>query len=133
MFEEQWGNNHETITVVSFLFICIVIHCHRLSLRIFMSSKKSHESKSIYCIYISIHFLKVFQILMVYWLVLGNTKIWKYLKNRYTSKCSNHGIRSLNIINTYVASDFFKFIWWKSENIYRKYIIIYWRTNTHIS
>ena len=34
MFEEQYGNNYETITVVSLLFINLVIHCHRLALRI---------------------------------------------------------------------------------------------------
>ena len=34
MFKEQCGNKHETITVVSLLFIKLVIRCHRLALRI---------------------------------------------------------------------------------------------------
>ena len=37
--KEQCGNKHKTITVVSLLFINLVIHCHRLALRIFMSSQ----------------------------------------------------------------------------------------------
>ena len=41
MFEERWGNKHETITMVSLLFINLVIHFHRLILRIFMSSQHS--------------------------------------------------------------------------------------------
>ena len=32
MFEERCGIKHETITVVSLLFINIVIHCHSLAL-----------------------------------------------------------------------------------------------------
>ena len=40
MFEDQCGNKHETITVASDLFINLVIHCHRLALRIFMSSRQ---------------------------------------------------------------------------------------------
>ena len=39
MFEERCGNKHETIIVVALLFINLVIHCHRLALRIFMSSR----------------------------------------------------------------------------------------------
>ena len=39
MFEEQCGNKHETIIVVSLLFIKIVIHYHCLALRVFMSSQ----------------------------------------------------------------------------------------------
>ena len=39
MFEEGCGNKHETITVVSILFINLAIHCHCLALRIFMSSQ----------------------------------------------------------------------------------------------
>ena len=39
MFEERQGNKHETITVVSILFINLVIHCHCLELRVFMSSQ----------------------------------------------------------------------------------------------
>ena len=33
IFEEPCGIKRETITVVSFLFFDLVIHCHRLSLR----------------------------------------------------------------------------------------------------
>ena len=33
MFEERCGIKRETITVVSLLFINILIHCHRLALR----------------------------------------------------------------------------------------------------
>ena len=33
MFEERCGIKCETITVVSLLFINLVIHCHRLSIR----------------------------------------------------------------------------------------------------
>ena len=33
MFEERCGIKHETITVVSFLFINLVIHSQRLALR----------------------------------------------------------------------------------------------------
>ena len=33
MFEERCGIKHETITVVSLLFIYLVINCHRLALR----------------------------------------------------------------------------------------------------
>ena len=33
MFEERCGIKRETITVVSLLFINIVIHCHSLALR----------------------------------------------------------------------------------------------------
>ena len=33
MFEEQCGIKRETITVVSLLFINLVIHCNRLELR----------------------------------------------------------------------------------------------------
>ena len=32
MFEERCGIKHETITVVSLLFINLLIHCHRLAL-----------------------------------------------------------------------------------------------------
>ena len=32
-FEERCGIKHEAITVVSLLFINLVIHCHRLALR----------------------------------------------------------------------------------------------------
>ena len=32
MFEERCGNKHETIAVVSLLFINLVIHCDRLAL-----------------------------------------------------------------------------------------------------
>ena len=39
MFEERCGNKHETITVVSLLFINIVIRYHSLELRIFLSSR----------------------------------------------------------------------------------------------
>ena len=39
MFEEQCGIKHETITMVSFLFINLVIHCHRLALRNCVFSK----------------------------------------------------------------------------------------------
>ena len=53
IFEERCGNKHETITVVSLLFINLVIHCHHLALRIFMSSqhlKQNRSSKSEYLI-----------------------------------------------------------------------------------
>ena len=33
MFEERCGIKRETITVVSLIFINLVIHCHRLALR----------------------------------------------------------------------------------------------------
>ena len=33
MFEDRCGIKHETITVVSLLFINLVINCHRLALR----------------------------------------------------------------------------------------------------
>ena len=33
MFEEKCGIKRETITVVSLLFINLVIHCHRLAIR----------------------------------------------------------------------------------------------------
>ena len=39
MFEERCGNKHETITVVSLLFINLVIRYHSLELRIFLSSR----------------------------------------------------------------------------------------------
>ena len=39
-FEERCGNKHETITVVSILFINVVINFHCLALRIFMSSQQ---------------------------------------------------------------------------------------------
>ena len=39
MFEERCGNKLDTITVVSLLFINVVIHWHCLVLRIFMSSQ----------------------------------------------------------------------------------------------
>ena len=35
MFKERCGIKHETITMVSLLFINIVIHCHHLVLRIY--------------------------------------------------------------------------------------------------
>ena len=38
MFKDRQGNDRETINVVSLLFINLVIHCHRLALRILMSS-----------------------------------------------------------------------------------------------
>ena len=44
MFEERWGNKHEAITVVSLLFINLVIHCHRLALSIFISSQQEAPS-----------------------------------------------------------------------------------------
>ena len=43
MFEERCRNKHETITVVSLLFINLVIHCRRLELRIFMSSQQGRR------------------------------------------------------------------------------------------
>ena len=39
MLEEQCGIKHETITVVSFLFINLVMHCHHLALRNCVFSK----------------------------------------------------------------------------------------------
>ena len=33
LFEERCGIKHETITMVSLLFINLVIHCHHLALR----------------------------------------------------------------------------------------------------
>ena len=41
MIEERRGNEHETITMVSLLFIILVIHCHRLALRFCVFSTKS--------------------------------------------------------------------------------------------
>ena len=38
MFKERCGIKRETITVVSLLFINLVIHCHRLALRNFVFS-----------------------------------------------------------------------------------------------
>ena len=38
MFEERCENNHETITVVSLLFINLVIHCRCLALHIYVFS-----------------------------------------------------------------------------------------------
>ena len=50
MLEERRGNEHETITVVPLLFINLVIHFHRLALRIFMSSQHPSPPKAtIYC------------------------------------------------------------------------------------
>ena len=49
LFEEQCGNNHETITVVSLLFINLVIHFHSLALRIYVFStliNKGHDKES---------------------------------------------------------------------------------------
>ena len=40
MFEERRGNKNDTITMVSLLSINLVIHCHCLVLRIFMSSQQ---------------------------------------------------------------------------------------------
>ena len=40
MLEERCGNKHETITVVLLLFINLLIHCHRLALRICVFSTK---------------------------------------------------------------------------------------------
>ena len=42
MFEERRDNKHENITVVSLLFINLVIHCHRLALHL-MSSQQWHH------------------------------------------------------------------------------------------
>ena len=39
MFKERRGNEHEAITVVSLLFVNLVIHFHHLALRILMSSQ----------------------------------------------------------------------------------------------
>ena len=38
IFKEQCGIKRETITVVSLLFINLVIHCHRLALHIYVFS-----------------------------------------------------------------------------------------------
>ena len=38
IFQEQCGIKHETITVVSLLFINLVIHCNRLALRNYVFS-----------------------------------------------------------------------------------------------
>ena len=49
MFEKRCGNNHETITVVSLLFINLVIHCHCLALRIYVFStliNKGHDKEA---------------------------------------------------------------------------------------
>ena len=48
MFKERCGIKHETITVVSLLFINLVIHCHRLALRNFFFLallNKGHNNK----------------------------------------------------------------------------------------
>ena len=48
MFEERCGINHEIITMVSILFINLVIHCHRLELRNCVFStliNKGHDNK----------------------------------------------------------------------------------------
>ena len=50
IFEERCGNKHETITVVSLLFINLVIHCHRLALRIYFFStliNKGHDKEAL--------------------------------------------------------------------------------------
>ena len=49
MFEERRGNNHETITVVSLLFINLVINFDRLALRICVFStlkNKGHNKEA---------------------------------------------------------------------------------------
>ena len=49
MFEERRGNEHETITVVSLLFINLVIHCHHLALRMNVFStltNKGHNKEA---------------------------------------------------------------------------------------
>ena len=49
MFEEQCGVKRETITVVSLLFVNLVIHCHRLALRICVFSaliNKRHNKEA---------------------------------------------------------------------------------------
>ena len=48
IFEERCGIKHETITVVSLLFINLVIHYHCLALRNFVFSKlinKGHNNE----------------------------------------------------------------------------------------
>ena len=45
MFEERCGIKHDTITVVSLLFINIVIHCHRLAILNFVFSTSSTSTK----------------------------------------------------------------------------------------
>ena len=49
MFEERCGIKRETITVVSLLFINLVIHCHLLALRICVFStliNKGHDKEA---------------------------------------------------------------------------------------
>ena len=49
MFKERCGNKHDIITVVSILIINIVIHCHRLELRIYVFStliNKRHDKEA---------------------------------------------------------------------------------------
>ena len=41
MFKERCGIKRETITVISLLFITLVIHCHRLALRICFFSTRT--------------------------------------------------------------------------------------------
>ena len=57
MFKERCGNKHETITVVSLLFINLVIHCHRLALRIYVFSTPPPTCYHFPCI--SISFLSI--------------------------------------------------------------------------
>ena len=47
MFEEQCGIKRENITVVSLLFINLVIHCHRLALRncVFSTEPSKRQAK----------------------------------------------------------------------------------------
>ena len=45
MFEERCGIKHEAITVVSLLFINLVIHCHRLALRNFFFSALTNKGQ----------------------------------------------------------------------------------------